>query len=51
MAFPRSVIFEACRFLGDTIGYHGAFEDMVLGWGLAARGETPRRTETVQAPD
>ena len=34
MAFPRSVIFEACRFLGDTSGYHGAFEDMVLGWGL-----------------
>src|SRR5215469_5465117 len=34
MPFPRAVIFEACTFLGNVIGYHGDFEDMVLRWEL-----------------
>ena len=34
MPFPRSVVFEACNFLGQAVGYHGEFEDMVLRWGL-----------------
>src|SRR6266850_3031345 len=34
MPFPRAVIFEACSFLGDVLGYHGAFEDLVLRWEL-----------------
>jgi hypothetical protein len=34
MPFPRSVIFEACTFLGDTIQYHGDLEDMLLRWEL-----------------
>jgi hypothetical protein len=34
MPFPRPVIFEACTFLGQAIGYHGAFEEMVLRWEL-----------------
>ena len=34
MPFPRSVIFEACNFLGSAVGYHGEFEDMVLRWEL-----------------
>ena len=34
MPFPRAVIFEACTFLGNAIGYHGDFEDMVLRWEL-----------------
>lgn len=34
MPFPRSVIFEACNFLGTAIGYHGEFEDLVLRWEL-----------------
>ena len=34
MAFPRPIIFEACNFLGSTIGYHGEFEDLVLRWEL-----------------
>ena len=32
--FPRSVIFEACNFLGAALGYHGEFEDLVLRWEL-----------------
>jgi len=34
MPFPRPVIFEACNFLGSIVGYHGAFEDLVLRWEL-----------------
>jgi len=34
MPFPRSVIFEACFFLGNTIQYQGGLEDMLLRWEL-----------------
>ena len=34
MSFPRSVVFEACSFLGSAIGYHGEYEDLVLRWEL-----------------
>jgi hypothetical protein len=34
MPFPRAVIFEACAFLGQTIQYHGDFEDIMLRWEL-----------------
>jgi hypothetical protein len=34
MPFPRSVVLEACNFLGDALGYHGSFEDLVLRWEL-----------------
>src|SRR5713226_5506590 len=34
MVFPRSVIFEACEFLGRTIEYHAEFQTMVLRWEL-----------------
>ena len=39
MPYPRSVIFEACQFLGRTVGYHGEFEDLVLRWELDALAE------------
>jgi hypothetical protein len=44
MPFPRSILFEACAFLGDAVGYHGEFEDLVLRWELdtlAVRGGEP----------
>lgn len=34
MPFPRSVVFEACEFLGLAFSYHGEFEMLVLRWGL-----------------
>jgi hypothetical protein len=34
LPFPRSVVYEACNFLGAALGYHGEFEDLVLRWEL-----------------